>query len=83
MSCPVGVAGSGLSTVLDAVLGPVSAGFRCDGDVVVLDGELPAVDVVEGVCVGGVDDGADGDEAGGGVVDGLDGGVPGAGAVGV
>ncbi len=83
MSCPVGVSGSGLSAVLDPVPRPVPAGFWCGRGAVVLDGELPAVNVVERVGGGGIDDGAYGEGAGGGVVVGFDGGVCGAGAVGV
>ncbi len=70
------MAGGGLAAELGAV------GCGCDAGVVVGYGELPGVDVVDGLEAGGVDDGSYGDAVGG-VVGGLDGGIGRAGAVSV
>ncbi len=70
------MAGRGLASEVDWCV----AG--CDAGVVVGYGELPGVNVVDGLEAGGVDDGTYGDAVGR-VVGGLDGGVGGAGAVSV
>ncbi len=77
---PVGMAGGGLGSELDAVLWPVEVVVGCEAGVVVGDGELPCVDVGDGLEVGGVDYGSD-CESVGGVVAGLDGCIDGTGAV--
>ncbi len=76
------MAGDGLSSELDAVLWPVGVVVGCEVGVVVGDGELPGVDVGDGLGVGGVDYCSD-CESVGGVVAGLDGCIDGAGAVSV